>query len=76
MGNPELLSQPGRVIETLNVKLINGYIPPIGISYTILTSSVVNGTFAKVNGLSINSTEHFTIAYNSGKVTLTVNSGP
>jgi hypothetical protein len=33
------------------------------------------GTFAKVNGLEINSSEHFTVTYNSDNVTLTVVSG-
>ncbi len=54
----------------------NAYVPPIGVAFNILTASAVSGTFTTVNGLSINSTEHFTIAYNSGNVTLTVASGP
>jgi hypothetical protein len=38
--------------------------------------STVSGTFPTVNGLSINSGEHFTIKYNPTNVTLTVVSGP
>ncbi len=61
---------------TLNVTLINNFVPAIGNTFTILTGSAVTGTFATVNGLSINSGEHFTIAYHPTNVTLTVVSGP
>jgi hypothetical protein len=61
---------------TLNVTLIKNFIPAIGNTFTILTASAVTGTFATVNGLSINSGEHFTIRYNSTNVILTVDSGP
>jgi len=61
---------------TLNVTLINNFVPAIGNTFTILTGSAVSGTFATVNGLSINSGEHFTIKYNPTNVTLTVVSGP
>jgi hypothetical protein len=60
----------------LNIKLINGFVPAIGNTFTVLTGSAVTGKFATVNGLSINSSEHFTIAYNATNVTLTVVSGP
>jgi len=36
----------------------------------------VTNTFTTVNGLSINSNEHFTVTYNAGSVVLTVVSGP
>jgi hypothetical protein len=61
---------------TLNLKLINSFVPAIGNTFIILTTSARSGTFAHVNGLSINSGEHFTIAYNPTNVTLTVVSGP
>ncbi|HEX6505803.1 MAG TPA: hypothetical protein VF011_21380 [Terriglobales bacterium] len=61
---------------TLNIKLINGFVPAIGNSFTVVTASPVNGSFSTVNGLSINSGEHFMIAYNSNNVTLTAVSGP
>ena len=62
---------------TLNVKLVNGFVPAIGNTFTILTASAVSGTFATVNGLSINSGEHFDPpVYNANSVTLTVASGP
>src|SRR5712692_4260581 len=61
---------------TLNLKLINGFLPAIGNTFIILTGSAVSGTFATVNGLSINSGEHFTVTYHPTNVTLTVVSGP
>ena len=59
----------------LNVKLANGFIPAIGSTFTILTASAVNGQFTTVNGLSINGSEHFQIAYNANDITLAVVSG-
>jgi len=61
---------------TLNIKVVGGFVPAVGNVFTILTTSARSGTFAHVNGLSINSTEHFAIAYNATNVTLTVASGP
>jgi hypothetical protein len=61
---------------TLNIKLINGFVPAIGSTFTILTGTAVTGTFSTVKGLSINSGEHFTISYNPTNVTLTAATGP
>ncbi len=61
---------------TLNIQLINGFVPVIGSTFTILTGAAVSGTFATVNGLSINSGEHFQVHFNPTSVTLTVESGP
>jgi hypothetical protein len=61
---------------TLNIKLIKGFIPTIGSTFEILTGSAVNGKFATVNGLHINSSEHFEINYTGTSVTLKVVSGP
>lgn len=60
---------------TLNIKRINGFLPNIGEVFTILTSIAVSGKFSTVNGLSINSSEHFAINYGSKAVTLTVVAG-
>jgi hypothetical protein len=60
---------------TLNIKRINGFVPAIGARFTILTGSVVTGRFATVNGLSINSSEHFEVNYSGTTVALTVVSG-
>ena len=60
---------------TLNIKLLNNFVPLIGATFEILTTRKVTGTFATVNGTTINSSEHFTVTYNSDNVTLTVVSG-
>ena len=60
---------------TLNIGLLNNFVPLIGAEFEILTAKHVTGTFATVNGIKINSSEHFTVTYNSGNVTLTVVSG-
>ena len=70
------VSNGAHLSGTLNIKLINGFLPGIGSVFTILTANPVTGTFATVNGLSINSGEHFDIAYKSSAVTITVASGP
>lgn len=60
---------------TLSLKLINGFVPAVGDTFTILTGSAVSGTFTTVKGESINSGEHFEVNYNGNSVTLTVASG-
>jgi hypothetical protein len=60
---------------TLSIKLINGFVPKIGDKFTILTGSVVSGTFTTVKGETINSGEHFEVSYSGNAVTLTVASG-
>jgi len=60
---------------TLNIGLLNKFVPMIGAEFEILTAKHVTGTFATVNGTVINSSEHFTVTYNSDNVTLTVVSG-
>jgi hypothetical protein len=58
------------------LKLIKGFVPTIGSTFAILTGSAVSGKFATVNGLKINSSEHFEITYTGTAVTLKVVSGP
>jgi hypothetical protein len=60
---------------TLNLDLINGFVPAIGATFDILNASSVTGTFATVNGTGINSGEHFTLLYNPNNVTLDVVAG-
>jgi fibronectin-binding autotransporter adhesin len=60
----------------LNIALINGFVPNMGDVFVITTGSAISGKFATVNGLGINSGEHFAIAYNATNVTLTVVTGP
>jgi len=61
---------------TLNIGLLNNFVPAIGDTFEILTARQVDGTFATVNGTQINDNEHFTVTYNAGNVTLNVVSGP
>jgi hypothetical protein len=60
---------------TLNIGLLNNFVPAIGDTFEILTGKEVKGTFATVNGTKINDSEHFTVTYNSDNVTLNVVSG-
>jgi hypothetical protein len=61
---------------TLTLKLINSFVPAVGDTFTILTTSARTGTFATVKGVSINSTEHFQINYGPTSVTAVVAAGP
>ena len=61
---------------TLALKLVNGFTPVVGDSFTMLTGSAVSGKFATVKGASINSSEHFQVDYSATAVTLAVVSGP
>jgi len=61
---------------TLNIKRINGFVPNIGDTFTILTGSAVSGQFATVKGRGINSSEHFQVNYATTSVTLQVVPGP
>ena len=60
---------------TLNIGLINGFIPKVGNQFEIMNYTSESGTFATVNGLKINNNEHFTITYQGSDVLLTVVSG-
>jgi hypothetical protein len=60
----------------LNIKRINGFVPNIGDTFTILTGSAVSGQFATVKGRGINSSEHFQVNYGATSVTLQVAQGP
>jgi hypothetical protein len=68
---------PVSLSGVLNIKLINKFKPQVGQTFTILNApSGITGTFTTVNGLSINANEHFSIAYNSTSIVLTVEPGP
>jgi len=68
------LSVPGNVTldGTLNVTLLDGFVPSIGASYVIVTTGSRTGTFATTNGLAIGSGRKFDVSYGTDKVTLTV----
>jgi hypothetical protein len=60
---------------TLNLSLVNGFVPALGTQFDILDASSVTGTFTTVNGIAINGSEHFAVTYNGNDVILTVVSG-
>jgi len=60
---------------TLNIGRLKNFVPTVGASFPILTCTTLSGTFATVNGTTINSKEHFVVQYNSNNVTLEVASG-
>src|SRR5215469_10389566 len=60
---------------TLNIGLIKSFVPAVGNTFKIMNFSSGAGTFSTVNGLAINSSEHFTITYQPTDVLLTVASG-
>jgi hypothetical protein len=71
------ISSTAALNGTLNVSLLNGFIPTVGSTFDILNYTSETGTFSTINGLSINSSEHFTLTVNStGDAVLTVVSGP
>ncbi len=69
--NPTTASLNG----TLNISRPTGFVPTIGSTFKIMNFTSETGTFATVNGLAINGTEHFTITYQPTDVLLTVVSG-
>jgi len=74
-GFDQLNSTTATLGGTLNIKLINGFIPKLGTNFKILNFGSETGHFATVNGLPINSSEHFGIAYQGTDVLLTVVGG-
>ena len=61
---------------TLKIKVVNGYVPKVGDTVTILTGSAVTGKFATVTGTSVNGgADHFELIYNPTNVMLKVVSG-
>jgi hypothetical protein len=68
---------PATLGGTLNLARINNYLPPVGQTFMIITApSGITGTFATVNGTSIDATRHFSVSYTSTAVMTTVQSGP
>ncbi len=57
---------------TLNLSQLNGFVPTVGTTFKIVNFNSETGTFATVNGLSINSSEAYTVTYQPTDVLLTV----
>jgi hypothetical protein len=60
---------------TLNLSLINGFVPAVGSTFEILNASMVSGTFSTVTGTQINGSEHFVVACDTTDCDVTVASG-
>ena len=60
-------------VDILKIQEIKGYVPTVGSTFKILTTTgTETGTFATVNGLTINGTEAYTVTYQPTDVLLTV----
>jgi hypothetical protein len=57
---------------TLNVVLVNGFIPAPGASFTILTFGARSGDFSTENGLDFSPSEFFVAGYQGNTLTLVV----
>ncbi|HEX4769410.1 MAG TPA: hypothetical protein VH351_01175, partial [Bryobacteraceae bacterium] len=60
---------------TLNLSRPTGFVPSVGSTFKVMNFTSATGQFSKVNGLAINSTEHFTVTYQPTDVLLTVVAG-
>jgi hypothetical protein len=58
--------------ETLSINLANGFDPPVGQSFVIMTFASRTGTFDTVNGLAIGPKKEFRLDYNANDLTLVV----
>ena len=59
----------------LTVDLLNGFVPQIGNTFDIMNFASESGTFSMVDGLPINSQEHFVLEYNATNLALDVVQG-
>jgi hypothetical protein len=59
----------------LAAPLLNGFIPTVGETFTVVSATPVTGGFSNTT-IPINSSEHFAISYTTRTVVLTVVSGP
>jgi hypothetical protein len=63
------------LMGTLNLSLLNGFVPTVGSTFEILNASSVSGTFSTVNGTKINGSEHFVVSCDTTDCDVTVASG-
>jgi hypothetical protein len=68
--------QPVIVGGTLNIVLLNGFVPTIGQTFHIVVAPLVTGAFSTVNGAAINAAEHFVMPCSNSGVDLVVAPGP
>jgi hypothetical protein len=70
------VADAARLKGTLNVSLLNGFVPAVGDTFIILLAGSRTGSFSTVNGASIDSSEHFVVRHSLNDVTLQVVTGP
>jgi hypothetical protein len=75
-GYDELNSTTAVLGGTLNISELKGFVPTVGSTFKILNFNSETGTFAAVNGLTINGSEAYTVSYQPTDVLLTVVSTP
>jgi len=61
---------------TLQIALANGYAPPLGHEFTILTAETVGGTFTELRGAALPGGKRFEPVYEASRVKLRVVAGP
>lgn len=61
---------------TLQINLLNGYVPPLNSTFPILTAAAVSGIFSTINGADIGNGRQFTVLYTNNEVTLQVVAAP
>ena len=71
----QLNSTTAKLNGTLDISLINGFVPTVGSTFRIMDYNSESGAFSAVNGLAINSSEHFTLTTQGTDLLLTVVSG-
>lgn len=73
IGHDQLVVTNGATLGgTLDVRLLNGFIPEIGNSFSILTANAVSGTFTTVNLPALPSDRNWVTQYQAGEVLLLV----
>jgi hypothetical protein len=74
MFDRTVISGTASLNGTLNISLVNGYVPVINDTFIFLTASGVSGSFSTVNGLGINDLMKFFLYYDPNDVRLVVGS--
>ena len=67
-----LIGGSATLAGTLNLSLVNGFVPNLGATFPVLTFASRTGTFTTVTGTSIAAGKQVTAGYNAADVTLTV----
>lgn len=66
------IGQMASLNGTLNIRLINNFVPSLGDTFVIMTFGSRSGNFATINGLNIGNGLRFDVILNNNDITLTV----